>query len=329
MYHAIVTGMADEDEVMALVAQAPDDAHGPNHMNAAVHYLILGGLDHPLAAVYEGTSDADPAPLFADLVLAHRGEVLELMSTRHVQTNEIGRVASIAPSLSHVERLFAMPVALADIGCSAGLNLLLDRYRVDYGKASVGPADAEVVVAGHIRTGDPPLDDVDIAWRRGYDRSPIDITDPDSARWLRALVWPDHPDRGERLVKAIELAAADPPVLETADAVTAVERAARDTPDDLMLVLLTTWTWFYFDVDTRSRFERAIVDAGRPVAWISMELEDAVEGLDPVDRPENVGEASVMGLVTGGEGAEVRRQALGWTHPHGEWLAWTAGDLSG
>src|SRR6476619_336176 len=87
LYDRICRTVADNDEVLALVSEAPRHAHNPVLLLASVHYLLLGGLDHPLAAVYAGVSDADPGPLFVDLCLAHPAEILELLAPRHTNTN--------------------------------------------------------------------------------------------------------------------------------------------------------------------------------------------------------------------------------------------------
>ena len=123
LYDRICRVVAHDDAVLALVQEAPPPAHQPNVLLGVVHYLLLGGLDHPLAAVYAGESDADPGPLFVDVCLTHRAEVLALMETRRTQTNECGRSAVIGPALTWVAAQYGAPLALLDVGASAGLNL--------------------------------------------------------------------------------------------------------------------------------------------------------------------------------------------------------------
>ena len=102
LYDRICRTVAESDEVLDLVSEAPRRGHNPLLLLAAVHYLVLGGLDHPLAAVYAGASDADPGPLFVDVCLRHRDVVLELLATEQVNTNEVGRSAVIGPALTAV-----------------------------------------------------------------------------------------------------------------------------------------------------------------------------------------------------------------------------------
>ena len=135
LYDRICRTVAENDDVLDLVCEAPPTGHNPVLLLAAVHYLLLGGLDHPLAAVYAGESDADPGPLFVDLCLNHRDAILELLATEQVNTNEVGRSALIGPALTTVASRLGAPLGHVDVGCSAGLNLLCDRYRLDYGSA--------------------------------------------------------------------------------------------------------------------------------------------------------------------------------------------------
>ena len=55
-----------------MVNESPPSGHMPNVLLAAAYFLVLSGVDHPLAAVYAGESDADPGPLFADFCLTQR-----------------------------------------------------------------------------------------------------------------------------------------------------------------------------------------------------------------------------------------------------------------
>ncbi len=319
-YEAMVRAAADNDEVIALVAAAPPEAHVPNNLHAAARYLTLSGVDHPLAAAYEPEFEGDIGAMFCDLVLAHPDEIAALLATRYVQTNEVNRTAAIAPLLNLIAHRTGSSLALIDVGCSAGLNLLLDRYRIDLGAAMLGPVDARLHLVAENRGTEPIAEAADIAWRRGVDRNPIDVTNLDEARWLESLVWPDHPERLSRLRAAIAEAQADPPSLVRAHAVAGVTAALRDAPADLHAVIVTTWVVFYFDADLRRAFEAAILGADRPTAWLAMEMAGVVPGVDLPPQPEGEGEVSVMTLVTGGAGRPATREFLGFTHPHGAWV---------
>jgi len=84
LYDRICRAVASDD-VLRLVGDAPPEGRLPSVLLAAAHFLLLSGLDHPLAAVYAGESAADPGPLFVDVCLTQRIRVLDLLSTRHGQ----------------------------------------------------------------------------------------------------------------------------------------------------------------------------------------------------------------------------------------------------
>ncbi len=179
IYERIASSVARDPEVLDLVRRTPPECHLPLSLLAAVHYLLLAGLDHPLADVYAARSDADPAPLFADVCRRHPDEVMELMAARPVQTNECGRSALIGPALTWLSDRGFGPLGMVDVGSSAGLNLLCDRYRLDYGVHGVtGPSDSSVTVQCRVVEGDPPVAPSlpELVARVGIDRSTVDLS---------------------------------------------------------------------------------------------------------------------------------------------------------
>ena len=328
-YDRICRTVAASDDVLDLVSEAPPRGHNPLLLLAAVHYLVLGGLDHPLAAVYAGTSDADPGPLFADLCLAHRATVLDLLATEQVNTNEVGRSAVIGPALTVVASRLGAPLAHLDVGCSAGLNLLCDRYRLDYGLAgATGPISAPVQIQCTVAGGRPPISPLlpAIAERVGLDRQPVDVHDPHQIRWQLACVWPDT-GRLPRTRLALEEARRTPATLVRGDAVEDVGNLIASLPSDATAVVTTTWVAAYFSPAQRRGFPDALAAASmtRPVVWISAEGRDVVE-LIPNEGPPptmNGVEASVLGLVTFRDG-DAEPELLGYVHPHGSTLDWRA-----
>jgi hypothetical protein len=330
IYQQIARTVARDDAVLAMVADAPPATHFPPVLLAAVHFLLLGGLDHPLGAVYRGESDEDPGPRFVDLVIAHRDELVPVMVEHHINTNEVGRTAVLAPALTlAAARAGAPVVGLVDVGCSAGLNLRMDSYRMDYGShGGTGPPDAPVAVTCEIVAGRPPIapELPTIGERVGLDRDPIDVADDDATRWLLACTWPDT-GRLERTARALAEARAQPPRLEAGDAVADLGRVVAMVPDGLLVVITTSWMLGYLSPGDRRAFGDAVAEAsrGRRVAWISAEGEGVVERFDvepPIDAKGTV--ASVLGLVECEGGAVIDAVHLGFVHPHGWWLDWRA-----
>ena len=68
LYDRISRFVARDGELLALIQEAPPAAHQPNVILAAVHYLLLGGLDHPLVEVYAGREQRRCRPAVPRLV---------------------------------------------------------------------------------------------------------------------------------------------------------------------------------------------------------------------------------------------------------------------
>jgi hypothetical protein len=328
LYERISAGVAGDAELLGWVQAAPPAAHIPPALLAAVHYVVLGEPDHPLAHIYAGRSEADPAPIFLRLCRDRKDEVMALLATRHIQTNDCGRSALIGPGLTWLASRLQGPLALVDVGASAGLNLLCERYRIDYGATgATGPSDSPVRIACRIAGGNPPIAGTlpPLVSRIGIDRSPIDLTDPDDARWLLACVWPDT-GRLERTDASIRLAQGDLPRVIAGDANEVLPAVLGDLPSGANAVITTTWVFAYFSPEDRVRFVKLLEaeSHSRTLAWLSAEGAGTVAAFaanvspDDVARSHDVLGASIF------EGGQARHHFLGFVHEHGAWIDWRA-----
>ncbi len=328
LYDGICRAVAADGRVLDLVREAPPHAHQPNVLLAAVHFLLLGGLDHPLADVYAGSSDADGGPLFVDLCLTHRAELLPLIAERRTNTNEVGRSAVIGPALTFAGRRHGSPIGLVDVGCSAGLNLVCDRYLLDYGTAgTTGPRDAPVRVASDTLGTPVPIAPMlpEIAARIGLDRAPVDLRNDDDVRWQLACVWPDT-GRLPRTRRALDELRASPPTIVRGDAVDGIGSVVRDLPEHVLPVVVTTWVVAYLPPDRRRAFREALasISRERPVVWISAEGAGVVDAFtDPPPTDRDGMEASVLGMLAFRDGV-AEPELLAFVHPHGNWIDWRA-----
>jgi hypothetical protein len=222
------------------------------------------------------------------------------------------------------------PLGLVDVGCSAGLNLFCDRYRLDYGPAgATGPEAAPVRIECGVLGDAPPIASSlpAIAARTGLDLDPVDVRDQDATRWLLACVWPDT-GRLPRTRLALEEARRDPPRIAQGDAVDGVTDVVLGLPDDATAVVTTSWMLAYLSRERRRAFADALAAASqdRPIAWISAEgagVVDRFAGTDPPSDDQGM-EASILGLVVFRGGAVETSELLGFVHPHGNWIDWRA-----
>lgn len=160
--------------------------------------------------------------LLRDWLLEHWARVAAIALTRTTQTNEAARCAVLLPALAAIDG----PVALIEVGASAGLCLYPDRYSYRYrtpeGVRAVDPpagASAVVIECAIDDVGLVPAAVPDVVWRAGIDLNPLDVRSPEDVAWLRTLIWPEHAHRRQRLDAAVALAATDPPRLVRGDLV--------------------------------------------------------------------------------------------------------------
>ncbi|QEW03823.1 DUF2332 domain-containing protein [Microbacterium lushaniae] len=219
-------------------------------------------------------------PRWAAWLRAHADEVVAECAARLIQTNEPLRCAALLPALSLIEG----PIALLELGASAGLCLYPDRYSYRYDTGAdlrrIDPATGRAPVVLRSRlTGDPALRMPDVVWRAGIDLEPLDARDPRDRAWLTGLVWPGEEGRRERVEAALAVAAADPPLLIAGDAADALAAVAARAPREATLVVTTPGVLAHIPRARRSAVIEAARAAGR---WITIDEPGLHEGWSAV-----------------------------------------------
>ena len=321
LYEAITTTCANSDDVMEFVSSLPSHAHQPNLLLAAMHERVLLGLEPELSALYADNQVGGVGALFVEAVLKARDQLQPILSTRFTQTNEIGRVAIIAPALAAISDQDNF--TLIDVGTSAGLTLHLDDCFIDYGShGSLGPHDSKVRVKSDVLAGHPPCRSIPIGRRIGVDRNILNPSNEDDARWLLACAWPDT-GRLDRTRAALELAASRPSELIEGDALESLFGVLSSVQGPI--VVTTTWVVAYMDIEYRARLSAELMAASqqRDIYWISAEAPGVVSHLPEVLPPKIDGPLpSVVGLVTFTKGEVAEARVLAHAHSHGSWIWW-------
>lgn len=257
LYSQLSRHVSDDDDVACLLTGVPDERAAAPLLFAAGHYLLDIERVGELARYYRTLGGLDPIGpdtwvQFRRFVLDRAESIRSLIASRTVQTNEPGRAALLYPAVSAACEDAREPVAIVDVGCSAGLLLAFDDYTVDYtlpGGAHrvAGPADGEVRFACTVDRSHPGDFGVSvrIAERVGIERSPVDLADPDSRRWLRACIWPDQPERLLALEGALEVRAGIDARIVVGDASTQLEVALATVPPSRPVVVITSWSLPY------------------------------------------------------------------------------------
>jgi len=253
-YEDWAAGVAGDPELIGLIDELPEPRRQPNLLFAAARYLGV---------------PAGPFAEFRAGVLAAWPDVREIMLTKRTQTNEPGRSAVMMPLLAALPQ----PLALLEVGASAGLCLYPDKFSYQYGDTERidppgGPGAALLSCA--IDAPVPlPAALPRVVWRAGIDLNPLDVADAEDMRWLETLVWPEQDDRRRRLAAAIEVARSAPPHLVAGDLNDAVADLAGQAPDDATLVIFHSSVMCYLDEAGRSAFTCTVGEL--PGHWISNE----------------------------------------------------------
>lgn len=283
----------------------------------ALHLMVRTGRAPELAAFYPGHGDkpwdtAAAAHAVEGAVATHRAFVQDILSGPP-QTNETGRSAVLMPGYAEIARRTGLPLSILEIGASAGLNLLWDRFAYRYGDRFIGDANAPVTIEAEWRG---PWCNVErlptVVAKRGCDQAPIDLTAPGAADRLIAYVWPEQKARLARVQAAIALAQREKPPLEKSDAGEWLERQLAAQVPGAATVVAHTIVWQYIAKETRQKIEALLKATGEratkasPLVWLTLE-QYAADQLPEVR----------LTLWPGGE-----TQKIATAHPHGAWIEW-------
>ncbi len=287
----------------------------PLRLTGGLHNLHLTGADNRLGPIYAGevADQAQVDAIVLAVVLAH-DDVLVQWFAGPPQTNEAGRSAGIMAQLLWLSARLGPKFELNEIGASAGINTMMDRFAFDLGGVKAGHAGSPLLIKPEWRGAPPPADEVEIVRIEGCDVAPMDLSDPALALRLKSYVWPDMPARLARIDAAIALAREKPPRVAKMDAADWVEqRLAAPQPSGVARVLFHSIVWQYLPPAARARIETAMALAGaaatseRPLAWVTLETNRQTFRHELRTRYWPGGHKEVL---------------LGQAHAHGVWVEW-------
>ena len=297
LYEELARGVAQSEPLLRFVATLPEAKQQPNLVFAAVRRLY--GTPRDVSHLEE-------------LVRRHPEPIRRLILARSTQTNEPGRCATLLPVLARLPQ----PLALLEVGASAGLCLLPDRYAYDYGRVRLHPPPSGGAAPPVFRcraNEATPLPDrlPTVAWRAGIDLNPLDLSAPEDVAWLQTLVWPGQEERAVRLRAAIRIARESPPRIVRGDLIENLRGVAATAPAGATLVIFHTAVLFYLREEARERFVRLVAELG--AVWISNEsprVLPAVAAKLHMEPPEDRFLLSMDG------------EPVAFAGPHGQSIEW-------
>lgn len=287
----------------------------PLRLTGGFHHLFLTGDDLRLVPVYNGDVTAqDEVDGIVEAVAADHDQRLLPWLDGPPQTNEAGRSASFMAALMLLSGQYGPCFEINELGASAGINTMMDRYFYDLGGVTAGPANSPMRIVPEWRGPPPPENPVEITAISGCDQAPVDLSDRDAALRVKSYVWPENHDRLVRMDAAIQLAAQKRPDVVQADAADWVlERLAAPQESGVTRVFQHSIVWQYIPAEKRKIIRDALfahgekAQADKPLAWISLET----------NRETFRHELKVTCWPGDGQ-----THLLGQAHAHGTWIEW-------
>ena len=320
LYAYLAGRIVDDPEILALVAQADLSTQVTNLLFGAVHFLLLEGTKHPLVDFYPDLTQsprpiADSYPDFRAFCLEYAPAIEKLVTLKRVQTNEVTRCSALLPAFNLIyQRANSKPLAIVEIGASAGIHLIWDQFHYDYGTiGQVGNDQALVKIKTEIRGQfRPPIPLLlsQVSYRIGAEIYPIDPNDDEATRWLKALIWPEHHDRRAQLDAALEQLRLHPVEIIEGNAAETLPSILDNVPDDLTLCVFHSYTM----VQMPKAIREQILDYLRIFSEQRGFYRISQEWFSHQQHPQ-------IELTTYQRG-QAQTELLAYAESHGRWLEW-------
>jgi hypothetical protein len=287
----------------------------PNLFFAAVHLLVLENPGCNLARHYASIeSNPMPAesgwPRFREFCHENRQAIVQLMRARTTQTNEVRRSAYLAAAFSVVYQMGdRKPLALIEIGTSAGINLCFDHFGFRMDGTIFGDSSSSLVLEIESRGKIlPPIPKVrlPVRLRIGLDLRPVTADDTEGVGWLNALVWPEHRDRRRELAAALHISTHVPRQLVAGDAAVTLPEVLRGIPDDCTVCVFQTHSF------------NQIATASREKMIAALRVKAETHSVFLVSRTQKL---TLECFSAANPGSEL---VLAETDSHGRWIEWLA-----
>ncbi len=325
LYSHLYAGMEQDPEVAALMGYVDEDQPIPVLFFTGVNFLLLRDSSHELAQFYPYLNPsprpaAEAYPYFRDFCLSHRDELRSVLAGARLQTNEVTRCSNLLPAFEIVsQRGGRRPLALIEMGASAGLNLNWSHYGYHYGQTVVGdaasPVQTHCVLEGNLLPPFPAQMPT-FASCQGIELFPLDLHQEKTVRWLRACIWPEEAERYQLLDAAIQVAEHYPPQVSAGDACELLPALLKTIPADETLCLWHSYALNQGPKHVKESIEQTLLQASttRTLYRISLEADPLREGLPRLE------------LFTYQNGASSQPEWLANCALHGEKMEWLLPD---
>ncbi|WP_025899340.1 DUF2332 domain-containing protein [Sneathiella glossodoripedis] len=282
----------------------------------ALHAIVLEKLNPNLAEIYKshakGVTDNQLMAAIEEAVEENEDFVLQYLKSAP-QTNEVRRAGILLPAFMEVaKRTGINKFVMSELGASAGLNMLWDKYRYDYGGVNFGNSNSPVRICPDVSGQLPEFQNVDVFDRSACDLNPVDVTLEKSVTRLLSYIWADQQDRIDRTRNAVELFKGTSASVEKSDAIEWLDLRLQQKYSGAVHIIYHTIAWQYFPDERQVQGRNIIEQVGRnatdnaPLAWVFLEADDVAPGA-----------GLYLQLWPGGQ-----KILLGRGDYHGRWINW-------
>jgi len=316
LYEYLSLKIAEDKDILELASHSKEGQPVPNLLFGAVHYLLLKGKTHSLKEFYpsivdEPRNDVDESyKYFKDFCEQNKNEIITILKTKLVQTNEVRRCSYLFPTFCYIFDTIKKPLALIEIGTSAGLQLLWDKYSYSYETNEIyGDRNSEVHITSEIKGENSPFLQGSIppvASRIGIDLNTIDLTNDEEYLWLKALIWTNHNQRRELFQKASGYVKDNPLTLIEGDGVELLPELSKSISRDYCICVFHTHVANQMPMDVKKRLleQVKLIGENREIFHVYNNIQDRNMHLDYyIDGKEYV-------------------NTVGKTDGHGRWFSW-------
>ncbi|MBY6052836.1 DUF2332 domain-containing protein [Cytobacillus firmus] len=315
LYEFLSNRISEDKELLVLASEARDGQPVPNLFLGAIHYLLLQGKEHVLKEFYpsiveDPRNPQDSFQSFKDFCRLYSQEIKVIIQTRIVQTNEVRRCAYLFPVFAYIYQQTKKPLALIEIGTSAGLQLLWDKYSYSYGTGETyGNPNADVHLSSEIKGSQVPIFPEEmppVASRIGIDLHINDLNIGEDFLWLKSLIWPEHEERRTLFEKAAQCVRENPISLIEGDGVELLPGLIEGIPDEHSICVFHTHVANQMPSEVKENLLAKIKASGRmrDIFHIYNNIQDRNLHLDYYLHA-----------------AEYKKLA-GQTEGHGKWFTW-------
>ncbi|MGD6816364.1 DUF2332 domain-containing protein [Metabacillus sp. 113a] len=315
LYEFLALEIAKDNELLELCTNARNGQPVPNLLFGAVHYLLLKGYNHKLKDFYpsiviEAKPPSQSFEYFKEFCIINKNELIQLLQTKLVQTNEVRRCAYLYPLFCLIYEQTKKPLALIEIGTSAGLQLLWDKYSYSYNTNEVvGNKQSRLHITSELKgetTLYPFLAPPPVATRVGIDLNTVDLTDEEEYLWLKSLIWTEHKERLMMFERAASYIKECPVQLVEGDGVSLLSEIVNSVSNESTVCIFHTHVANQMPIETRKQLLSIVESLGkdRDVFHIYNNIQDRDLHLDF--------------YLNGVE----HKQTVAETEGHGKWFKW-------